>query len=193
MKGHKEVRKIAFGYYVTITIPNFPSDYPFQLILPTLLAIFEEIGINPKGVQYNQLPSGVVFSVLVFPKYIERVYALFGSTPLIGVPLNEVAGLTPLEKLLPSGSDQPLVTYYVEPQIVVFFCSIPTYEQQLNILNLVSTIIGPVDVFELLGKILLISFQGSTGTSLLDSTVGVNRIPDLIFSKGKYKNKIHYF
>lgn len=154
----REILEIKIAYSVTLMFDPFPPGYPVQSILPLLLQLLHNIGINPKGVQFTIAADGtVLFSFVAFPKQINAVYALFGATPFVGTPLTSIPALAGLSNLLPVGSTPPEVDYNVVPELFFVFACAPSAEYRLRLLNILSTI-GTVGQFSVLGDLGVATF-----------------------------------
>lgn len=154
----KEILEIKTTFSVTLMFDPFPTGYPVQSILPLLLQLLHNTGINPKGVQFTNAADGtVLFSFVAFPKQINAVYSLFGATPFVGTPLTSVPALAGLANLLPIGSTPPEVDYAVLPELFFIFARAPNEEQRLRLLNNLSTM-GTLNQFSILGDLGVATF-----------------------------------
>ncbi|SHO33221.1 Hypothetical protein BQ3484_153 [Cedratvirus A11] len=156
--SHREILETKTTYSVTLMFDPFPAGYPVEAILPALLQLLHNVGINPKGVQFTIAADGtVLFSFVAFPKQINAVYSLFGVAPFVETPLNTIPALAALANALPPGSTPPLVDYSVVPELFFVFAHAPSAEYRLRLLNSLSTI-GTVSQFSVLGDLGVATF-----------------------------------
>jgi hypothetical protein len=154
----REILETKTAFSVTLMFDAFPAGYPVEAILPALLQLLHNVGINPKGVQFTIAADGtVLFSFVAFAKQINAVYSLFGVTPFVGTPLSSIPALAALANALPPGSIPPLVDYSVIPEIFFVFACAPSAEQRLRLLNTLSTL-GTVGQFSVLGDLGVATF-----------------------------------
>nr|WIL04051.1 putative membrane protein [Cedratvirus lena] len=154
----REILEIKTTFSVTLMFDPFPVGYPVQSILPLLLQLLHNIGINPKGIQFTIAADGtVLFSFIAFPKQINAVYALFGATPFVGTPLTSIPALAALANLLPIGSTPPEVDYSVIPELFFIFACAPSAEYRLRLLNTLSTL-GTLEQFSVIGDLGVATF-----------------------------------
>ncbi|SPN79404.1 Hypothetical protein BRZCDTV_321 [Brazilian cedratvirus IHUMI] len=157
-REHREILEIKTTFSVTLMFDPFPAGYPVQSILPLLLQLLHNVGINPKGVQFTIAADGtVLFSFVAFPKQINAVYSLFGATPFVGTPLTSIPALAALANLLPIGSIPPEVDYAVVPELFFVFACAPSEEYRLRLLNTLSTL-GTLSQFSVLGDLGVATF-----------------------------------
>lgn len=192
-RNRRNIKALKTGFSIVITVSGLPADYPSAAILPTLLNILSNAGINPKGIQFTLTPDGFLFGFLIFPDKLACFQQIIGTSPINGVPLSSIPGFAPLVNLFPPGTvDATVTNISIQDALIVVFRHRPDAFIQQTIIAYIEGSGFLINRYFLLDKIAVITSLPTDISPTFDAKLMIGALLPLLGEKYCDKRKKHH-